>query len=242
MSITSLLSPVEDGRMSRQIVAQIVGLIREGKLASGDRLPPERELARTFQVSRVTVRDALRALDAMGLVEVRVGSTGGAFVTTPSTEVVGQSIANILLMRPFEPAQLAEARLALELGIFDLVAERVTDADLDALREVCRRAREVVEAGGHDPQLSYEFHRTLAQAAHNPALLMLAESFGGSLSMAAVRAHEVRPDAQRRSLTEHEAIVEALAADEPDRAREVLVDHLLRGLPADPTARRLLGR
>jgi GntR family transcriptional repressor for pyruvate dehydrogenase complex len=242
VSITSLLSPVDASRMSSQIVAQVVALIREGRLAPGDRLPPERELATTFGVSRVTVRDALRTLDVMGLLDIRVGSTGGAFVTTPSPDVVGQNLANILMMRGFDPEHIAETRLVLELGIFDLVAARVTDDDIAALRDVCRRARQAWEGGSHDTALSFEFHHTLAQAAHNPALEMLARSFAGPLSMVALRAQDVRSDASRRTVEEHEGIVEALAADDADRARATLIDHLLRGRQIDGTADRLLRR
>lgn len=242
MSITSLLSPVDDTRMSSQIVSQIVDLIREGRLAPGDRLPPERELATTFGVSRVTVRDALRALDVMGLLDIRVGSTGGAFVTIPSPEVVGQNLSNMLVMRAFGPDHIAETRLVLELGIFDLVAARVTDEDLEALQDVCRRTRATWEAGDYDTALSFEFHHTLAEAAHNPALVVLAEAFSGPLSMAALRAQEVRSDANRRTVEEHEGIVEALVAGDPDRAREILIVHLLRGRPITDTAHRLLRR
>lgn len=242
MSITSLLSPVTERRRSSQIVAQVVGLIREGRLAPGDRLPPERELATTFGVSRVTVRDALRALDVMGLLEIRVGSSGGAFVTTPSPEVVGQNLANILMMRSFDPEHIAETRLVLELGIFDLVSARATEEDLEALRDVCRRTRAAWESGTATRPLSFEFHHTLAAAAHNPALTMVAESFSGPLSMMALRAKEVRPDATRRTVEEHEGIVESLAAGDPDRAREVLIGHLLRGREIDRTGDRLLRR
>lgn len=242
MSITPLLSPVDDTRMSSQIVAQLVGLIREGRLTPGDRLPPERELATTFGVSRVTVRDALRTLDVMGLLDIRVGSTGGAFVTTPSPEVVGNNLANILMMRSFDLDHIAETRLVLELGIFDLVAARVTAADIEALRDVCRRTRATWEAGDYDTSLSFEFHHTLAQAAHNPALAMLAESFSGPLSMVALRGKEVRSDAHRRTVEEHEGIVEGLAAGDVDHARELLIVHLLRGRQITDTAQQVFRR
>lgn len=229
MSITSHLTPVDGGRMSGQIVGQVIRLIREGRLSTGDRLPPERELATTFGVSRVTVRDALRALEVMGLIEIRVGSSGGAFVTRPTPDVVGENIANILMMSSFEPEQIAETRLVLELGIFDVAATRITEGDIEELRELCQQARETWESGSYDTRLSSRFHHALARAAHNPAIAMLAESFSGPLSMAAMRAKEVRTDAQRRTVEEHEAIVEALAAGRVDEAREILVTHLLRG-------------
>src|SRR5918996_5288344 len=82
---SEMFSPVETGRMSGAIVDQVRDLIHKGQLRPGQRLPSERELAERFEVSRVTVRDALRSLETMGLVEIRVGAAGGAFLTAPST-------------------------------------------------------------------------------------------------------------------------------------------------------------
>lgn len=240
-TVSSFLSPVSGGRMSGEIVAQVIDLIRKGRIAPGDRLPAERELATTFGVSRVTVRDALRVLEVMGLVDIRVGSAGGAYVTTPSPNVIGEGLANILMMRSFEPEQIAEARLVLELGILDLAAARATDGDIATLRELCERSREQLEADEYDTRQSLEFHSLLAHAAHNPAISMLSESFSGPLSMAAVRAKEVRSDAHRRTVEEHEAIVEALAAGDHATARHVLITHLLRGHQPAAGAERLVG-
>jgi GntR family transcriptional regulator, transcriptional repressor for pyruvate dehydrogenase complex len=240
VSVSSFLSPVTGGRMSGQIVAQISDLIRQGRLKPGDRLPAERELVTTFGVSRVTVRDALRVLEVMGMVEIRVGSAGGAFVTTPSPNVLGRSLSNVLVMRSYEPEQIAEVRLVIELGIFDLVAERITDDDLTDLRELCERSRERLEADEYDTALSISFHSRLAACAHNPAISMLSEAFSGPLSMAAMRAKEVRSNAHKRTVEEHIAIVEALADGDANGARKVLIEHLLRGRTASDGASRLL--
>lgn len=241
MSVTSYLTPVTGGRMSGEIVEQVIDLIRKGNLAPGHRLPSERELAGTFGVSRVTVRDALRVLEVMGLVDIRVGSAGGAFVTMPSTNVIGEGLANILMMRSFEPNDIAEARLVLELGVLDLVAERITEEDIATLRGLCDRSRAKLEAGEYDTALSLEFHSQLAHGAHNPAISMLSESFSGPLSMAAVRASEAREDAHRRTVEEHEEIVDALATNDFIRARAALVTHLLRGHEVADSAKRLVG-
>ena len=239
---SELFSPVNGQRMSGEIVDQILKLIRAGQLQEGDRLPPERELATQMGVSRVTVRDALRVLEVMGLVSIRVGSSGGAFVTQPSPNVVGESLFNLLLMGSFEPKEIAEARLVLELGILDLVAERVSDEDLEALDDICRRSRAALEAGNYDRKLSIAFHTRLAQGAHNEAISMLAESFSGPLSMAAVRATEVRKDAETRTVVEHEQILAALRSGDHDRACRVMITHMLRGHRVRKGAQRLVRR
>jgi GntR family transcriptional regulator, transcriptional repressor for pyruvate dehydrogenase complex len=242
MSVSSFLSPVTGTRMSSEIVSQVIALIRGGKLVAGDRLPPERELAETFGVSRVTVRDALRVLEAMGLVDIRVGSAGGAFVTRPSPSVAGESLSNMLFMGGFAPEQIAETRLVVELGVLDLVLERITEEDIARLRALCRQSREKLDLDDYDTKLSVRFHAELAKAAHNPAIVVLAESFAGPLSMAAVRASEVRRDAHRKTVEEHEALVEHLAAGDATGARDVLIKHLLRGREMHPTAARLMRR
>src|SRR5690349_18760873 len=89
---TDLFRPVNVDRVSQVIVDQIKALVREGKLATGDRLPSERDLCQRFGVSRVTVREALRVLEANGLIEIRVGARGGAFVSSPSKERLGEGL------------------------------------------------------------------------------------------------------------------------------------------------------
>src|ERR1700710_2802950 len=92
----NLFMPVSVGRVSQVIVEQIRVLVRDGKLKRGDRLPSERDLCERFGVSRVTVREALRVLEASGLVEIRVGARGGAFVTSPSSDRLGEGFADLL--------------------------------------------------------------------------------------------------------------------------------------------------
>src|SRR3982750_4429877 len=111
-----LFAPVSVARASSSIADQIRQAIVTGKLDQGERLPPERELAEQFGVSRVTVRDALRALEAMGLIEVRVGARGGAFVTVPSGSLMGQAMSDMMLMQALSADDIVEARLILELG------------------------------------------------------------------------------------------------------------------------------
>src|SRR5438034_11575745 len=116
MTDAGMFAPVTVTRASSSIVDQIRAAIVGGQLKAGERLPPERELAEQFGVSRVTVRDALRALEAMGLIEVRVGARGGAFVTVPTGSIVGQTMSDMMAMSAITPEDIVEARLVVELG------------------------------------------------------------------------------------------------------------------------------
>src|SRR3954467_7271501 len=140
-----LFAPVSVARASSSIADQIRQAIVGGRLRQGERLPPERELAEQFGVSRVTVRDALRALEAMGLIEVRVGARGGAFVTVPSGSVVGQTMSDMMMMQALTPEDIVEARLILELGTVTLACARATAEDLETMRELAQTAEREIK-------------------------------------------------------------------------------------------------
>src|SRR3954465_2522912 len=134
-----LFEPITVARASSAIADQIRAAIITGKLTEGARLAPERELAEQFGVSRVTVRDALRSLEAMGLIEVRVGARGGAFVTAPTGSHVAQAMSDMMLMAVLSPEDIVESRLIVELGTITLACARATDDDLEALRALAVR-------------------------------------------------------------------------------------------------------
>lgn len=228
-----LFSPITAGRISGMIVDQIRSLIRDGRLAPGDRLPSERELAEQFGVSRVTVRDALRALEAMGLVDIRVGANGGAFLQAPPSHIAGQGMADMLLMSALTPEEVAEARLMLELNTVVLAVRRATDEDLAQLRDICRRSAELLKTGEYDVHLSWDFHERLAAATHNPAIEMITRSFRGPLSLRRLRAREEVSVAHQRTVREHSELVDAIERRDMDGARAVLSAHVVRATNLD---------
>jgi GntR family transcriptional regulator, transcriptional repressor for pyruvate dehydrogenase complex len=224
-----LFVPVTGGRISDAITHQIRTAILSRRLQPGDRLPNERELAERFGVSRVTVRDALRTLEAGGLLEIRVGASGGPFVTAPSTSFVGEGISQMLVLSEVDPDEIAEARLILELGTVALAVERATDADIDELRRLCAAGADALAAGSYETQHSRDFHAALAVATHNRAIEMVTATFAGPLSMIPVREREPAQPRHERTVAEHLELVEAIAARDGDRARDVMHAHLTRG-------------
>ena len=210
------------------IVEQVRELIRQGRLTEGDRLPPERELAERFGVSRVTVRDGLRALEATGLLEIKVGANGGAFVQAPTSATAGQGMSDMLLMAALTPEDVAEARLVLELNTVALAVNKADADDIASLRSLCARAEEMIGGGAYDVQMSWEFHELLARATHNAAIELLTGSFRGPLSMARLRAREEPSAANRATVAEHMAIVEEIEARDVAGARSAIARHLVR--------------
>lgn len=223
-----LLSRVSIGRISEVIVDQVRLLIRQGQLTAGDRLPSERELCERFGVSRVTVREALRVLEANGLVEIRVGARGGAFVTAPSSRLVGEGIADLITLASLTAVEVTEARMVFELGIVPLVCDRATAEDIDALYEICDRSSAALQDDEYPLELSAEWHTRYAQAAHNRAVAMLVESLHGPLVLSLERAREAAPLHGRHGVEEHRALVDAIAARNVQKATRLMSTHLTR--------------
>jgi GntR family transcriptional repressor for pyruvate dehydrogenase complex len=220
-----MFEPVSTGRVSAEIVDRIKAAIRAGALTPGDQLPPERDLTKQLGVSRVSVRDALRMLEANGLIEVRVGARGGAFVTAPAPRLVGEGLADMLLLAEVGATDVTEVRMIFELGLLELACERATAEDVAALHEICDRAD---AAHGYDPALSAEFHTMLARCTHNEALELFALALQEPLASSLQRAHAVDPNAGRVATLEHRGIAVAVGAGDAVAARRIMTEHLGR--------------
>jgi len=236
---SGLFVPITVARASSSIAEQIRAAIIGGKLKEGERLPPERELAEQFGVSRVTVRDALRALEAMGLIEVRVGARGGAFVTVPSGSVMGQTMSDMMMMQALTPDDIVEARLVVELGTVTLACARATDEDIERMRQLAERAKRQIKAKTYTRELSWDFHALLAEMAHNVALEGLTSSFRSTLSMHPVRTREPG-GGHARTVEEHARIFEAIERRDGATARREMARHLLRGTSLEERESQLL--
>lgn len=223
-----LFSPVTSARISATIVDQIRALIHQGQLEPGDRLPSERELCTSFGVSRVTIRDALRVLESSGLIEIRVGAHGGAYVTAPTTSTISAGLTDMLAMSSLTGAEITEARIIFELGIIELVCERALEDDFAALEEICTRSFASLESGHYDMDLSAEFHVRLAKSAHNRTLDLIVESFQGPLRYSLIEAQHAAPVMGDPGVVEHQKLLQALRDRDPALARDILYRHLSR--------------
>ena len=223
-----MFSRVVSGRASELIVDQLRLLIREGQLKAGDRLPAERDLGEKFGVSRVTVREALRALEANGMVTIKVGARGGAFVTAPTSAQVGEGIIDLLTLSDLTVKEVTEARQVFELGIIPLVCQRATEEDIAELLEICDRGDAALAEGEYPMALSAEFHSRVARASHNQAIVMLADSFQGPTRTSLERVKEEHPEMGRRGNKEHRQFVMAVAKGDVEKATAVMRTHIGR--------------
>lgn len=231
-SSTQMFQRVISNRVSTSIVDQVRTLIRTGELPIGSRLPSERELCERLGVSRLSLREALRMLEANGLIQIRVGARGGAFVTVPTTGQVGEGITDLLSMSGLSAGEVTEARAVFELGVIPLVCERATDEDIADLMALCDEAATAREQGTYSVAMSFGFHLRVATASHNPAVAMLLQSFREAILMSLQEAHHEG----QQGVDEHRALVDAIRERDAARAHQVMADHLER------TAKRVASR
>jgi GntR family transcriptional repressor for pyruvate dehydrogenase complex len=218
-----LLEPVKRSRIYEHIVDQIHVLIREGRWAPGDQIPPERELAERFQVSRTSVREALRALEMQGVIESRQG--GGTFIRTADTEALVPPLAAAILRGQRELTEVLEVRELIEPGIARLAAARATAEHVTELETLLERQRDCISHGRPFVDEDTAFHYTLARAADNHILLRLHNVILDVLRESRQSYLHV-PDRPQTSLRGHEAILAAVRAKDSDTAYGASLAHI----------------
>ncbi|CAG0989467.1 Putative L-lactate dehydrogenase operon regulatory protein [Burkholderiales bacterium] len=217
------LTMVEPLRLYRRIADQIAELIDRGEFRAGSRLPAERELARELGVSRTSVREAIISLEIAGKVEVRVGN--GIFVRTRPAGARRDADDG---PGPFE---LLAARRMIEGEIAAAAAKLVKRSDLAALRATLDAMRDADGDAARRDLADREFHVRIAEATRNGALAHVVDALWeqrrGEL-WTRIEGHFHTPELRLRTLEDHAAIVDALAAGDPVAARAAMRRHLAR--------------
>lgn len=199
-------------------------LILEGKLAPGERLPAERELAAHLNVSRVSIRDALRELENRGLIDRKPGR--GTIVLKPGerAHVSEHELGIVDSLRP-ELQDIMELRAIIEPPIARITASRATARDLAQLRELVE-AMEVDVSKERYAELDRAFHQAIAQYAHNPLLELINSQIAQRIAPS--RASRYQTKARRdASSAAHRRIYEAIAAGDEERAEREAREHVL---------------
>jgi GntR family transcriptional repressor for pyruvate dehydrogenase complex len=217
------LAPVQRTPLYKQILERIQRLAEEGAIAPGDQLPAERELAEQLGVSRTSLRQALTALEALGMIEIRHGA--GAYLVAAEPEQVVHSLAVTFAEQNRRLPDAMEARMALERFIAGLAASRRTGADLKRAREALEGMEREIEAGELGTGGDAEFHRAIWFAAHNEVLRQLLE--GLQEQLARIREESLSQTGRpRRSLVAHWRILEAIEAGDAGGAVAAMDAHL----------------
>src|SRR5204863_9976536 len=217
------LAPIKSTRIYEEIVRQIKAMIAEGRLTSGDRLPPERELAEQFVVSRTSVREALRALESLGLIEIRPGE--GTFVREVSVESLIEPLALVMLSQREAIGELFEARRLIEPALAALAARRATPEELHEMDRILEEQAKEVAAGRTGLEQDAEFHSAIGAAAHNRAITRIAHAVMDLLRQSREESLNT-PGRPTRSHEDHRRLLAAIRARNEAAARQAMIEHL----------------
>ncbi|MFD1507053.1 FadR/GntR family transcriptional regulator [Georgenia yuyongxinii] len=212
--------------LAHTVSEELLEAISSGALRPGTALPTERALSEQFGVSRTVIREAVRSLQAKGVLEAATGR--GAVVTAVSSSRVAETLK--LYVRSAQsqhlltPTDIAEVRAVLELTIVELAAERAEPQDLDAVAvelEAMRASRTPEDAATHDE----EFHRLVAAATHNALFVTLLDSINATIRQIRVRSLSVEGRLEVAA-EEHEVVLDGIRSGDARVARAAMLEHL----------------
>lgn len=220
--VKSGLSTVRKNRVHEEVARQLELLILK-ELKPGDKLPAERELATMLGVSRSSIRDAIRRLDLVGLVEPRQGS--GTRVREISTETLVSPLANVIAQKRQMVNELLEFRKMLEPGMAARAAEHATPQDLARMEEILDRQEQKVRDGGLAIEEDSEFHYCIATAARNSVVLKVVDVVMDLLRETRSRSLQTEGRPQR-SMAGHRRILKAIRRRDPEAAEGAMRQHI----------------
>ncbi|MFD0712490.1 FadR/GntR family transcriptional regulator [Paenibacillus sp. GCM10027626] len=215
-------------KIYEQIAEQLKQHILDGGWKSGDKLPSTKELSEQFKVGRSTMREALSALKAMGLIEIRHGE--GCFVRAVEPSAIQMPSFDSLLLSKETIFELMEARIALEAANAAIAAVRRTDEDLDAFAALLDVMAERIGDEAFGESSDIEFHHLLAKATHNSIMVRLLDTISSQMEAAIREARRLQLYGHKkmsvRLLEEHQAIFEAVSRRDAAGAEAAVRAHL----------------
>jgi len=222
-----LLKPIKRVRLYEDAVEQIQSLIVRNQYRPKDRLPPERSLAEQLNISRPSLREALRILSVMGLIEIRVGD--GIYVKDvsflPYIESVNLSISSRLQMEQDSLLKLWQVRKILEVGMTDLLERRITDPFLKGLRNCIEEMGKNIHDQDAYISSGIRFHRLIAEASQNEILILIWDTLGDLIRKSQDRIYGISRTPSK-SLRSHRKIYEALKERDVPKAGEAMKEHM----------------
>ncbi|HVL69753.1 MAG TPA: FCD domain-containing protein [Vicinamibacterales bacterium] len=229
-------------RISETIAKRIQRQISRGRLSAGAKLPAEREMARLYKTSRVSVREAYRSLEELGLLHIRRGADGGAFIAKMDHGAVQRSLSLVLRLGRMSHSELTEARLVVEPPIARLAARRASPEDLAKLKQVIERQEGALARRGNYRPTNMLFHRTLAECAHNLPLATLMNSLADLMMEEIVEKVEVPRPVQEEVCHFHRLIYDAVQRHDEELAHDLMLQHVgqIQGGLGESLVRQLL--
>lgn len=219
------LSPMQVPKASDVLADDLRERILRGEFPEGTALPPERELVAQTRMSRTTVREALRILEVQGLVQIRTGRSGGAFVQKPGEESIASSVNLMIRGRHIRMAALLETRESIEPSCAKMAAARRTAADLEALE----RANEAISVEGSLADFltaNIDWHIAVAVASHNELLTGFMLALSRAIYASTDNQGFIDETVRRTTIRAHQSITDAIRAGDPDAAVRRMERHV----------------
>jgi DNA-binding FadR family transcriptional regulator len=220
---------IQRRKLYQEVLERLQERIRSGEIPPGAQLPSERDLMEFYGVGRPAVREALQALERSGIVEIAHGERARVVVPTAERliEQIAEGARHLLHTQPGTLEHLKHARVFLEAGLARMAAERATDDDLARLRRRLDEHRASMNQLERFMECDMAFHRELARISGNPIFPAIVEAlfqWASDYYQPLVRA----PGAEQLTLAEHERLLDAIAAHDPDAAERAVREHLTR--------------
>ena len=217
------LEAVRKERRYEQVAEQIQKLIAQGTLKPGDRLPPERELATRFGVARSSIRDAVRTLEVMGILEPRQGA--GTVVRDLSADSLVVPLATVLVRKRELVSELLDVRRVLEPGLAARAAKNATVEEVLELEDILRRQAVKLRRGEPSIEEDSEFHYVIGKAARNSVVLKVLDVLMDLLRESRARSLQA-PGRPERSYAGHMRVLRAIKRRDPEAAEKAVRKHL----------------
>lgn len=214
-------------RISENIVEQIRQAVLRGDLKPGDRLPAEKDLAARFGVSKASLREAFRALETMGMLEVKQGMSGGAFVREVDLRTARDNFINYIFFQNPSVEDFTQLRLLYEPQLAQIAAEKICKQKLSFLEKNLEETRKKLDSTqGFSYDLDIEFHKTIAEASGNCLISLVIDTMQNAL----IHIKQLlQPDYEfsKQVYLAHNRIVEAIKGKDPARAADEMRCHIL---------------
>lgn len=219
-----LFKPVKKTRVYEEIVVKIKDMLENGRLKSGDQLPGERELSEVFQVSRSSVREALRTLETQGFLESRQGD--GTYIASKPVESLVSPLASVIFSEKDSQMELFEMRRLIEPQLAYLAAERATAEEIAMMEQALVLQEEAVAKGETGTDVDKSFHYIMAKATKNKVLLRLTDSMRDLLAESRDKYLQVegRPG---KSISRHRQVLDAIKARDGELAAQIMLEHVV---------------
>lgn len=221
-----MFTPIKNTTVSEKVIEQIKEMLSKGTLNKGDKLPSERQMAERLQVSRTSVREALKELEIMGLIESRQGE--GNFIKSNFEDILFEPFSTIFLIKESNAEEILELRKVIEKGAVTLAAQRITDEELEEIKKVLDAA-ENSDSEDELAKLDVLFHYKIAQASKNFLLQSILNAVS-SLIEASIKdiRKNIMVKEQHKDIIkkQHNSIYEALKNHDTETAENAMSNHL----------------